>query len=171
MALWEGLWEGFEKPLKTLWKPLKASENLWKPLKTSENFWNPPSQRPARRPSQRQISLSEPLRPVAPNRVAPQSFSEQWPSARQASLLRPQHIRALQPIVRQTEAGRARVRDSLSLSLQREGRERGNDSGQERQGHAGRSRDKQEKSAPRLQAERCGWGRTRWIEVAREREW
>ena len=54
MALWEGLWEG-------LGKPLKASENL-----------------PSRRPSQRQISLSEPLRPVAPNRVAPWTFSEEW---------------------------------------------------------------------------------------------
>ena len=61
MALREGLWEG-------LWK---ISENLWKPLRTSENLWNPPSQRSSPEPSQWQISLSEPLRPVAPNRVAP----------------------------------------------------------------------------------------------------
>ena len=61
MALWEGLWEGH-------WK---TSENLWKPLKTSEKLWNHPSQRSSQRPSQRQISLSEPLSPVAPNRVAP----------------------------------------------------------------------------------------------------
>ena len=58
-------------PLKNLWKPLKTSKNLWKPLKTSENLWNPPSQRSSQRPSQRQIFLSEPLSPVAPNRVAP----------------------------------------------------------------------------------------------------
>ena len=63
----ESLWEG-NLPLrgalkisKNLWKPLK---NFWKPLKASEN---PPSQRP----SQRQISHSEALGPVAPNRVAP----------------------------------------------------------------------------------------------------
>ena len=60
MALWEGLWEG-------LWK---TSENLSKPLKTSESLWNS-----SQRPSQRQISLSEPLSPVDPNRIAPWSFS------------------------------------------------------------------------------------------------
>ena len=31
MALWEELWEG-------IWKTLKTSENLWKPLKTLRNF-------------------------------------------------------------------------------------------------------------------------------------
>ena len=71
----ESLWEEslpLRGPLKiseNLWKPL---ETFWKPLKTSEN---PPSQRP----SQRQISLSEALGPVAPSRVAPWNLC---PSAR-----------------------------------------------------------------------------------------
>ena len=74
MALWEGLW-------KTSWNLWKTSENLWKPLKTSEkplksseNLWK--ASLSAQRPSQRQISLSEPLRPVAPIPVAPQTLSE-----------------------------------------------------------------------------------------------
>ena len=46
---------------------------LKKPLKTSENR---PSQRPCQGPSQRQISLSEALGPVAPNGVAPYTLSE-----------------------------------------------------------------------------------------------
>ena len=73
----------FEKPLKTsknLWKPLKTSQTLSKPLKTSENLWNPPSQRSSQRPSQRQIFLSEPLSPVAPNRVAPWNSWNSLPS-------------------------------------------------------------------------------------------
>ena len=49
-----------ERTSENIWK---NSENLWKPLKTSEN---PPSQRPSQRLSQRQISLSEALGPVAP---------------------------------------------------------------------------------------------------------
>ena len=53
--------------------PSQVPKNTQKALReTSENLWNPPSQRP----SQRQISLSEPLRPVAPNGVAPWTFSE-----------------------------------------------------------------------------------------------
>ena len=79
MALWEGLWEG-------LWKTLKTSKNLWKPLKTSENLWNPPSQRSSQRPSRRQISLSEPLSPVAPNRVAPWNSYELSSSSPQTFL-------------------------------------------------------------------------------------
>ena len=74
----ESLWEGnlplrgsLREPLKNLWNPLKTSKTLWKPLETSEN---PPSQRP----SQRQISLSEALGPVAtihlPLKLSPNNY-------------------------------------------------------------------------------------------------
>ena len=58
MALWEGLWEG-------LWK---TSESLCKPLKTSKYLWTP---LPLRGPLRDPLRGSEPLKPVAPNRVAP----------------------------------------------------------------------------------------------------
>ena len=68
----------FEKPLKTsknLWEPLKTSQALWKPLKTSED---PPSQRSSQRPSQRQISLSEPLRACCPQSCCPLKLLQHW---------------------------------------------------------------------------------------------
>ena len=56
--------KAFEKPLKTSENLSNGSENLSKPLKTSENL-------PSQRPSQRQISLSEPLRQLLPPIVLP----------------------------------------------------------------------------------------------------
>ena len=75
ICLWEGLWEDLWKSLKNLWKPLR------KPLKTSQKkkLWKSPSQRPSHhlRPSQRQISLSEALGPVAPIAL-PLELSPNW---------------------------------------------------------------------------------------------
>ena len=72
----ESLWERnlpLRGPLKTSEKSLKNSANFWKPLETSKNLSKPlntlskPSLSEAcQRPSQRQISLSEALGPVAP---------------------------------------------------------------------------------------------------------
>ena len=66
----ESLWEG-NLPLRgSLRGSLKTSGKcLRAPLKISENH-------PSQRPSQRQISLSEALGPVAPNRVSPWTLSE-----------------------------------------------------------------------------------------------
>ena len=72
----ESLWEG-NMPLRGLW------EDLWEGgfQRFSEGF-----QRSSQRPSQRQISLSGALGPVAPIPVAPQSFSNRsWPRVGQQS--------------------------------------------------------------------------------------
>ena len=85
ICLWEGLREDLrEGGLQRFSEVFSGFQRVFRDILRGFQRFSGIFQRPSQRPSQRQISLSEALRPVAPNHGAPWTFSKRvvkWSSA------------------------------------------------------------------------------------------